>query len=200
MKMHLHLLARQLIPQDLVGIPLPTHSSPLSLSDFDLTIPVADNASLSRHHSAHSPDLKSEPSNSKRLVNNEPDVEDTPMVDAEASATASSSDQLPTRDRDNGRLQTLIENGSPEALEAEIKISQAFLASLKAPLSETVGEHKASQYFTQQIETLQNQNVDTPTIIGVVGNTGAGKSSVINALLDEERLVTRYFPCSGNIR
>lgn len=29
----------------------------------------------------------------------------------------------------------------------------------------------------------------TRTIIGVVGNTGAGKSSVINALLDEERII-----------
>lgn len=38
-------------------------------------------------------------------------------------------------------------------------------------------------------ETLQGQVVNTPTIIGVVGNTGAGKSSVINAMLDEERLV-----------
>lgn len=31
--------------------------------------------------------------------------------------------------------------------------------------------------------------MDRPTIIGVIGNTGSGKSSIINALLDEEYLV-----------
>ncbi len=36
---------------------------------------------------------------------------------------------------------------------------------------------------------LEKHEVNTPTIIGVVGNTGAGKSSVINAMLDEVRLV-----------
>ncbi|TVY22282.1 Nuclear GTPase SLIP-GC [Lachnellula hyalina] len=41
----------------------------------------------------------------------------------------------------------------------------------------------------EKISNLQEHKVDTPTIIGVVGNTGAGKISVINAMLDEERLV-----------
>lgn len=41
----------------------------------------------------------------------------------------------------------------------------------------------------QQIEAIRSKAKVPKTIIGVVGNTGAGKSSIINALLEEERIV-----------
>lgn len=46
-----------------------------------------------------------------------------------------------------------------------------------------------AEQWVQQIDNLKKQAVKTRTIIGVVGNMGAGKSSVINAMFDEERLV-----------
>lgn len=43
--------------------------------------------------------------------------------------------------------------------------------------------------WLERIDKTQNHAIKNRTVVGVVGNTGAGKSSVINALLDEERLV-----------
>ncbi|RMZ67743.1 tat pathway signal sequence [Pyrenophora seminiperda CCB06] len=46
-----------------------------------------------------------------------------------------------------------------------------------------------AQSWKQAIEKLLPQAEQTRTVIGVVGNTGAGKSSVVNAMLNEENLV-----------
>lgn len=88
------------------------------------------------------------------------------------------------------RLQHIMEDGSPEILEQEVKKTNDFLDALKNHFKVPEAEsHPDTSHWLQQIDTLQAQVVNTPTIIGVVGNTGAGKSSVINAMLDEERLV-----------
>jgi len=41
----------------------------------------------------------------------------------------------------------------------------------------------------KQIDTVRTEAKNTRALIGVVGNTGAGKSNVVNAVLDEERIV-----------
>jgi hypothetical protein len=46
-----------------------------------------------------------------------------------------------------------------------------------------------AQQWLPIIENIENQAVKTKTIIGVLGGTEPGKSSVINAIIDEERLV-----------
>ena len=40
----------------------------------------------------------------------------------------------------------------------------------------------------EQVDRMKKQALRTKTTIGVVGNMAAGKSSVIDAMLDEERL------------
>ncbi|KAH6709607.1 Dynamin family-domain-containing protein [Leptodontidium sp. MPI-SDFR-AT-0119] len=119
------------------------------------------------------------------FVKQETVARDTPMDSAVPSPAAPEAKQ-PSM---NERFQKLISEGTPEELEAEVKSCQAFLRELRKPLEGFVAQNKDAHHWVAQIEQLQKQNVDTPTIIGVVGNTGAGKSSVINALLEEERLV-----------
>ncbi|KAK6432460.1 hypothetical protein LTR95_011372 [Oleoguttula sp. CCFEE 5521] len=58
-----------------------------------------------------------------------------------------------------------------------------------APAAEQFLWLKARDSWLSQIEEVLKQASKTRTVVGVVGNTGAGKSSVINAILDEERLV-----------
>ncbi|GIJ86574.1 hypothetical protein Asppvi_005463 [Aspergillus pseudoviridinutans] len=84
-------------------------------------------------------------------------------------------------------LQTLFADSTPELLEAAVLQGAKLLEDLKEPLGRVAVED-ASQWL-QAIEKVQTQAAQPKTVVGVVGNTGAGKSSIINAMLDEERLV-----------
>lgn len=85
-------------------------------------------------------------------------------------------------------LRQLAQHEDPDRLEAAVRTGIDLLVKLQQPLEQLMTNADA-QIWLKQIENVRQDAVKSRTVVGVVGNTGAGKSSVINALLDEERLV-----------
>lgn len=76
-------------------------------------------------------------------------------------------------------------------LEAGTEEAREVLDSLRQPMADS--EQREQLDWLNRIEKLKSQSNRTRTLVGVAGSTGAGKSSLINALLDEEKLL----PTSG---
>ncbi|OIW28489.1 hypothetical protein CONLIGDRAFT_578624 [Coniochaeta ligniaria NRRL 30616] len=87
-------------------------------------------------------------------------------------------------------LQQLISLTDPELLEKGVAAGVKLLSNLKETLEVFVSAEgtEAARWIKAVDELCARPRVGR-TVVGVVGNTGAGKSSVINALLDEERLL-----------
>ncbi len=85
-------------------------------------------------------------------------------------------------------LQHLISLTSPEVLERGVAIGLQVLDGLQVELNAAAHLHTtdASQWL-KQLDDLRKKSKPTRTVIGVLGGTGTGKSSVISAVLDEER-------------
>ncbi|EEQ83790.2 uncharacterized protein BDCG_00595 [Blastomyces dermatitidis ER-3] len=79
-------------------------------------------------------------------------------------------------------------DSSIENLESGVAEGLQFLGPLKS-LLQKYSRQPSENRWLKQIEELEKRAVSARVIIGVVGTTGAGKSSLINAILDEERLV-----------
>lgn len=81
-----------------------------------------------------------------------------------------------------------LSQASIEQLENGVNFGVQLLESLKIPLATAPANTQASKWL-EAIQQLQDKAKPARTVIGVVGNTGAGESSVINAILDEEKIV-----------
>jgi hypothetical protein len=85
-------------------------------------------------------------------------------------------------------LQELILEGSPSQLEAGVKTGLQILSDIKTAFGVAASVPEIAEWVKSS-DKLRTQTSYQRTVVGVVGSTGAGKSSVINAVVDEECLV-----------
>lgn len=102
---------------------------------------------------------------------------------AEALRAADESNAITTR----LNLNEMFSDASTTVYEKGVAKGLDILSKLRATLNSAPGP-KAEQWLAYLAKVEQHAE-RTRTVIGVVGATGAGKSSVINALMDEERLL-----------
>ena len=85
-------------------------------------------------------------------------------------------------------LEALSNDADVSKLEKAIEVGHGVLDDIKKAFATAAKAPEISSWI-QSAEKLQAQAKMSRAVIGVVGVTGAGKSSIINAVLDEECLV-----------
>ncbi|KAJ4989063.1 tat pathway signal sequence [Stagonosporopsis vannaccii] len=102
-----------------------------------------------------------------------------------SSELSNNSEEKPMYDR----IRDIVTQENLEILERSVELSLQVLQAFKRSFTAHAASIADAQAWAESIDKLMSQAKRKRTVVGVVGNTGAGKSSVINALLDEERLV-----------
>lgn len=107
----------------------------------------------------------------------------------DAAESASTTDQ-PTQGSTTEfpLLEQCVHDASAAKLESHVKTAETVIDNIQCALQKASEAHDASRLLST-IERVKSQNRKVQTVVGVVGDTGSGKSSIIKALLDEEMLV-----------
>ncbi|THX38594.1 hypothetical protein D6D11_09018 [Aureobasidium pullulans] len=177
----------------------PVQASPsLQGSSFGLSHDAAQDMSNGTSHGLSftqmantQPEIKPEIPLPAPLIIQPVEDEDEDMGQAGSSPADENGDDDPPLSQDMlpiTHLQAMAKANSAEKLEAGVKQGISALDSLAQSL-ELSKETADAEQWLQQIELVRQEATGARTVVGFVGNTGAGKSSVINAILDEERLV-----------
>ena len=134
---------------------------------------------------AATPETQGSESSGSRSLSQEP-LQSDQEEDPEPAQTQGSQ---AVQEEDAVRLSMteLFSGRTSEELEKSVDRGVEMLQQIRQTLGSQPSQD--SSQWLQTIDNVQKQAIRTKTVVGVVGPTGAGKSFVINAMLDEERLV-----------
>jgi hypothetical protein len=127
-------------------------------------------------------------------INHDPELPSSSQVPAAVpagpAAEVQATGQVTCQAAQTNYLQQLITLTDPELLEKGVTVGIELLDHLIDSLNAfSPADGSDAARWIKAIDELRSRNRQGRTIVGVVGSTGAGKSSVINAVLDEERLL-----------
>ncbi|TLD13539.1 uncharacterized protein PgNI_04082 [Pyricularia grisea] len=109
-------------------------------------------------------------------------------ITATAQPVDSSTTQLPGQEAyPTERLWELCQETSVDKLENGVELGIEFLQKLR-PAVRDLNSSTGNSYL-KTIDGLLKADKRTRTVVGVVGSTGAGKSSILNAVLNEPQLL-----------
>jgi len=113
----------------------------------------------------------------------------TTQATVQQFSLAQASGDVDTGSLDSFCLQADFRNASSDSSKTAVQEGVSFLNDLQRFFKQRSRELPNAQSWLDQIDQVLAKATETKTVIGMVGITGAGKSSAANALLDEERLV-----------